>query len=64
MGVPAVLRVSALGCGWGEAAYTRWGAGGGAGAGALAGAGTGAGSGLLRFGGTGVSCTDAGGGTG
>ena len=58
LGVPAVRRVSALGCGWGEAAYTRWGAraGAGAGAGAVAGAGTGAGSGLLRVGGgTGVS---------
>ena len=61
-GVPAVRRVSALGCGWGEAAYTRWGAG--AGAGAVGGAGTGAGSGLLREGGTGVSCTDGGGATG
>jgi hypothetical protein len=56
LGVPAARRVSALlGCGWGEAAYTRWGAGAGAGAGAVAGAGTGAGSGLLRLGGTDVS---------
>lgn len=62
MGVPAVRRVSALGCGWGEVAYTRWGADAGAGAGAFAGVGTGGGSCLLRLGGTGVSCTDAGGG--
>lgn len=56
MGVPAVRRVSALGCcGWGEAAYTRWGAGAGACDGALAVAGTGAGSGLLRLEGTGDS---------
>ena len=62
LGVPAVRRVSALGCGWGEAAYTRW--GGGAGAGALAGGGTVAGSGRLRAVGTGVSGTDGGGATG
>lgn len=62
MGVPAVRRVSALGCGWGEAAYTRWGAGACACAGAVAGADKGAGSCLLRLGGTGVSWTDGGGG--